>query len=286
MKKKLAYTGYVIGVTVLCLYLLFPTEAVTSYINYKINAMSPDLKWSLQGLKPDFPLGLSAGQMELFQKEKKMIQVENLSMAPSLISLLTSEKSVHISGNACDGKVDAKVAVSTGASPPGIDLNATFDGVQIAKIPALAELKMFEVAGAAKGTVTFSRNGNGAGKGNVQIAIGESHIQFTPALFGIGQVGFKTINAELGLDGQMLTLKRLDIDSRDVSGNAGGSVTLGNPIEQSRINITGELTPHPGMIKKLGNQFPVDLIAGMKTKTGGIPFRISGTVEQPNFSFK
>jgi len=90
----------------------------------------------------------------------------------------------------------------------------------------------------------------------------------------------------MALAGQLVTLKRLDIESREVSGTATGSLTLSSPIEKSQVNITGEVTPHPGIIKQLGNQFPVELISGMKTKTGGIPFRISGTLEQPNFLLK
>jgi len=74
MKKRLAYTGYIIGVTVLCLYFLFPSEAVTSYINYKINKISPDVKWTFQGLKPGFPPGLSSDSLEVFRWDKKIVR--------------------------------------------------------------------------------------------------------------------------------------------------------------------------------------------------------------------
>ena len=285
MKKRLAYTGYIIGVTVLCLYFLFPSDAVTSYINYKINSISPDLKWTLHGVKPAFPPGLSSDLMEVSLGGKKIIDAEKVKVAPSLISLLTGDKDARITGDTCDGTVVAKLIVSGTAHAPKIDINAVIDGIQISSIPTLKELKLCQVSGVASGIVAFS-NREAAGKGNAQVKITDSQIRFTPALFGITQVAFKSVTAEFALAGEQVTLKRLDIDSREVSGTATGSMTLRNPIGKSLINITGEATPHPGILKQLGNQFPVELISGMKTKTGGIPFRISGSVEQPNFSLK
>ncbi|MDA8405103.1 MAG: type II secretion system protein GspN [Desulfobacteraceae bacterium] len=286
MKKRLAYAGYIIGVTVLCLYFLFPSDAVTSYINYKINSISPDVKWTLHGVKPAFPPGLSSDLLEVSLGGKKIIGAEKVKVAPSLISLLTIDKDLRITGDTCDGTVDAKLIVSGAAHAPKIDINAVIDGIQISSIPSLKELKLCQVSGAASGTVVFSNREAAAGKGNARVKITDSQIRFTPALFGITQVTFKAVTAEFALVGEQVTLKRLDIDSREVSGTATGSMTLMKPIGKSLINITGEATPHPGILKQLGNQFPVELISGMKTKTGGIPFRISGSVEQPNFSLK
>lgn len=286
MKKKLAYAGYIIGVTVFCLYFLFPSEAVTSYVNYRMNAVSPGVKWQWQGVKPHFPPGLSADFLELSQKDRKVIRVEQVAVTPSLFSLLTSSKTVRITGETCDGRVDATLVAAKTDAAPRLDLTAVFDDIQLSRIPALSEFKMFALSGIGAGKVAFSRNENGSATGGAQINIGESRIQLTPAMFGISEVNFKTVTADLALEGRLLTLKSLDIDSREVSGRATGALTLSQPVGKSMINITGDVTPHPGMMQKLGTQFPVDLISGMKTKTGGIPFRISGTVEQPNFSLK
>ncbi|MDO9262673.1 MAG: type II secretion system protein GspN, partial [Desulfosalsimonadaceae bacterium] len=212
--------------------------------------------------------------------------LDQVKVAPSLFSLFTDDKTMHVAGDTCDGTLNAKIIFSEISASPKIDVNAVFDGVQISQIPALKGLKAFQVAGEAGGTVAFSNKETGSGAGNAQIKITESSIRFTPALFGIGQVTFKNVDADIGLAGQQVTLKRLDIDSPEVSGKATGSLILNNPIEKSVINITGEATPHPGIMKQLGDQFPVELMAGMKTKTGGIPFRISGSLDQPNFSLK
>jgi len=248
--------------------------------------MSPDVKFTVQGLKPGFPLGLSLDALEVFRQDKKIAVLDHVKVTPSLLSLFTADKTMQVTGNSCDGTVAAKVILSEIISSPKIDLNASFEDVQISKIPALKDLKLCQVSGIASGTVLFSNKETGSGRGNAQIKIAESSIQFTPALFGIGQVTFKNVDADFELAGQQLMLKRLDVDSREVSGTASGSVIINTPIEKSPINIIGEVTPHPGIIKQLGAQFPVDLISGMKTKTGGIPFRISGSVEQPNFSLK
>jgi len=286
MKKKLAYTGYIIGVTVLCLYFLFPADDVTSYVNYKINAISPNVKWTLQGLKPGFPPGVTLESLEASRGDKKLVRLDQVKLSPSLFSFLTKDKTIRVTGDFCDGGMDATVAFSGITASPKIEVHGTFEDVQISQIPALKEVKIFQTSGIAEGTMAFSNKEDPAGIGNAQIKITESGIQFTPALFGIGQVTFKNVDADMALAGQTLTLKRLDIDSREVSGKATGSLTLMRPMEKSQVTLTGELTPHPGIIKQLGDQFPVELMEGMKTKTGGIPFRVYGTLDQPNFSLK
>jgi type II secretion system protein N len=286
MKKKLAYTGYIIGVLVLCLYFMFPADDVTAYINYKINAISPNVKWTLQGLKPAFPPGVTLASLEASRGAEKLVRLDKVKLVPSLFSLLTKDKTIRVTGDICDGDMDATVAFSGITASPKIEVHGTFEDVQISQISALKEVKLFQTSGIAAGTVAFSNKEDPAGKGNAQIKITESGIQFTPALFGVGQVTFKNVDADMALAGQTITLKRLDIDGREASGKATGSLTLMRPVEKSRVNITGEVTPHPGMIKQLGTQFPVELMEGMKTKTGGIPFRLSGTLEQPNFMLK
>jgi hypothetical protein len=85
---------------------------------------------------------------------------------------------------------------------------------------------------------------------------------------------------------ESLALKKLNISSREISAHASGLIVLMNPMNKSTINIRGEIKPHPTFIKQLSNILPVDMIAKKKSKTGGIPFRITGSLDRPNFSFR
>ena len=45
-------------------------------------------------------------------------------------------------------------------------------------------------------------------------------------------------------------------------------------------------TDSPKFIKQLGNIIPIKMISKQKSKTGGIPFGVTGSIERPNFSLR
>jgi len=286
MKKKFVYSGYIIIITVFFLYYLFPGDAVTSYINYQINTMSPDVQLSIKELKPIFPPGMKLIAPDLLHLNQLIIGAELLEIKPSYVSLFTKNKTVFINGDMYEGNLDSSIRVANINANPKFNLDASFGGIQISQIPSIKEFEAYQISGIAEGNLVYSTQEVKTGKGNAFISVTDSTVRFIPALFGIDQLGFKKINADFEIINQRVTLKKLDVDSREVSGNASGSIILRNPINKSTINIRGEIKPHPTIIKQLGNIFPVEMISKKKSKTGGIPFRVTGSLERPNFSFR
>lgn len=286
MKKRIVYSGYIIIATVFFLYYLFPGDAVTAYINYQINSMSPEIQLSIKELKPAFPPGMKLIAPDLLRQNQPVIGADFLDIRPSYLSLFKNDKTVFIKGDIYEGVLDSNISFANIRSNPEYDLDLTFDGIQISKIPIVEEYESYQISGLAEGNLVYSNKEVKAGKGNAGIIITKSAVKFTPALFGLDQLEFKTINADFEILNQRVTLKQLDVDSRDVSANATGSVILRNPIDKSTINILGEIKLHPSFLKQLGSVFPIELIPKQKSKTGGIPFRITGSIERPNFTFR
>ena len=286
MKKKIVFTGYIIIVAVFFLYYLFPGDAVTAYINYQINSMSPDVKFSIKELKPCFPPGMKLFDTDLLRQNQTILSADFLEIKPSYFSLFLKNKTFSINGDMYEGNLYSSIRVANISANPKFNLDASFGGIQISQIPSIKEFEAYQISGIAEGNLVYSNQEVKAGKGNAFITVTDSTVQFIPALFGLDQLEFKTINADFEIINQRVTLKKLDVDSRDVSGNASGSIILRNPINKSTINIRGEIKPHPTFIKQLGNIFPVEMISKNKSKTGGIPFRVTGSLERPNFSLR
>jgi type II secretion system protein N len=286
MKKRIVYSGYIIIVAVFFLYYLFPGDAATSYINYHINGLSPDIQLSIKELKPGFPLGMKLIAPDLLHQNQLIIGATLIEISPSYISLFKKDKILFIKGDIYEGNLDSNISFSKISANPEFDFEAMFGGIQISMIPSIKEFEAYQISGIAEGNFAYSNKEAKGGKGNGNIIFTESSVRFTPALFGIDQLAFKTINADFDIINQRVTLKKLNVDSRELSGNASGSIILRNPINKSTINIRGEVKPHPTLIKQLGNIIPVEMISNQKSKTGGIPFRITGSIERPNFSFK
>jgi len=267
MKKRIVYTGYIIIVTVFFLYYLFPGDAVTSYINYQINKKSPDVQLSIKELKPSFPPGMKLFSPNLLHQNQTVIGADFLEVKPSYFSLFSKDKTFFIKGDIYEGSLDSSIRVANISASPAFDFDASFESIQISQIPAIKEFESYQFSGIVGGSIVYGNKEVPAGKGNAGIIITDSMVRFTPALFGIDQLVFKTINADFEIINQRVALKKLDVDSREVSGSASGSIILRNPINKSTINIRGEIKPHPTFIKQLGNILPVDMISKKKSKT-------------------
>jgi len=286
MKKKIVYAGYIIMVMVFFLYYLFPGDAVTAYINYQINHKSPGVQLSIMELKPSFPPGIKLLAPNLLHQNQSLIAADFLDVKPSYASLFSTDKIFFITGDISEGHLDSSVCVANISENPAFDINASFENIQISQIPAIKEFESYQISGIADGNIIYSNKEDPAGKGNAGIIVTDSTVRFVPALFGIDQLVFKTIDADFEIINQRVTLKKLNISSREISAHASGLIVLMNPMNKSTINIRGEIKPHPTFIKQLSNILPVDMIAKKKSKTGGIPFRITGSLDRPNFSFR
>ena len=286
MQKKIVYAGYLIIVTLFFLYYLFPGDAVTSYINYKLSRMSSGIRISIKELKPAFPPGIKLSTPDLLFQNQLLIGADVLKIKPSYFSLFAKNKIFYINGDMYQGIVDSTIRIADISANPKFDAEVSLAGIQISQIPALKKFESYQVSGVASGALQFGNEEVKTGKGSASIAVTDSKVQFTPPLFGIEQIGFNSVNADFDVIGQRVVLKKLVVDGREVSGSASGSIILKTPMNMSTVSITGEVKPHPSFIKQLGNIFPVEMLAKHQSKTGGLPFRITGSLERPNFAFR
>jgi len=286
MKKKIAYSAYIIAITLFFLYTLFPGDAVTAYINHQVNKMYPGMTLSIQDLKPGFPADLKLSAVNISHHNQPLVGADRVAVRLALPSMFSVQKTIIIAGDFYGGHLDSTLRIAEIRMSPKFDIEGLLSGVQIGGIPAIQRFENYQISGTLGGNMIFSNTEPAGGKGSATLTVKDSAVGFTPALFGLERLTFETIDADLELINQRLMIKRLEVESRDVSGTATGSVMLQNPVEKSTINIQGGIKPHPSFIKQLGSIFPVEFMAKNKSKTGGIPFRITGSLEQPNFSLK
>jgi type II secretion system protein N len=286
MQKKLLYTGYIVIVTIFFLYYLFPKDAVTSFINHKINSISPDIGISIREMKPDFPPGVKLIAPDVTFRSQLIGGADRVEIRPSYGSLFSDNKTFYIHGDLYAGNLESVVSIAGFGANPVFDTETVFSGIRISDIPAIQQFESYRFSGSANGKVVFSNKEMKPGKGTAEIIVTESSVAFTPALFGLESMIFQTIKAEAEIAGQRIIVKNVNIDGRDIAATGTGSIVLRKPVTASTVNITGEIKPHPAFIKKLGNLFLAQMFSRNQTKTGGLPFRITGSLERPNFALR
>jgi type II secretion system protein N len=283
MKKWIAVTGYIIIITFIFLYYLFPTEAVTAYINYRLTGTMPGLHLEIDQIRPAFPPGVNLRSTRLYRQEKELFGLDRLVIRPKYLTMLSSTKSFSIFSNSYGGEIDGTANLLLKESNLNVDLN--LNNIAIDGIPAVSEIIPHTLSGTAVGKLIFS-NQPPFGNGQADIVISDCVADFKPALFGMDQLKMDTVTANAVLNDRILKIDNFEIKGREINGRASGTVTLRNPFIQSSINLSGQVTPTPTLMKNLSNLLPIDAITGKNIAGDGIPFRISGTFDNPSFSMR
>jgi type II secretion system protein N len=286
MKKWMIYTLYTAAVTLVFLYYLFPTEAVTAYINHRISKSMPGLQVSADRIRPSFPPGLKFNTLVLLDADRPIISADRLKITPAYSTILSTEKSFHLTGDSCGGHLKGTAQISGIVKNTGLSLDLAFEELKIDRIQGLHEWVPPKLSGMAEGSFRFSSTPPPFGKGSAEITVSGCGLDFNPSLWGITQLRFNSIESAIELNGRRVFLKRLDVKSEQVSGKASGFLNLEVPVKKSRLNLSGYVMPQPGFIRSLGDLFPIDLFMDKSNRNRGVPFQISGTIEQPDFRLK
>ena len=280
-KKWLIYAAYLLIVAVFFLYLLFPSEAVKSYVRYQMAALAPGMDFSIAHVKPGFPPSLVFSNISIAYQNKPVASVERLTLLPDYLSLFKRGIAFRFSGKVYGGKMDGKANIATDGRSQQVKARIAFVNIRVDNVPILKSLANYQVTGAVAGNIEYSGPTNGNGSGKAEVSVSGCRVKLDPPLFGIPQVGFDLASADVDLKNQQLNLKTLTVKGPDLSGNANGKILLRDPFENSRLQLTGKITPHPSLLKNIGAFFPRKYL-----REGGVPFRLYGTINQVDYSFQ
>jgi len=285
MKKWIGYTCYVIAALVVFIYLLFPSQEIKQYMLQQSAALGPDVSVELDRVDLNLPPGLVFTNLKLFFQGSAAFDSSQLKLTPRYVSLFSSAKALNIKGKAYNGDLNGRASVEN-ASKPIYATDLAFEDIQLDKIAILSELVPHQVSGIAEGKVVYSSGSESFGEGNARLMIKQCRVELGAPIFGFTELSVGTLKATLELKGRQANVQEITIDGRQVSGNASGEIRLRQPLSESRIQLSGVIKPRPSFIKELGKVVPSQLLSGGNFVRNGVPFRISGSVERPNFSLR
>jgi type II secretion system protein N len=283
MKKWIAYSGYIVFVTLVFLYYLFPTKTVTTYVNYKLSDSLPDFHLTVDQMRPSFPPGLKFKSPVIYRRDKEFIKLDQVNIRPRYLTLFSQTKSFVINGSLNTGHISGTAEVILDTSLINVDL--LVDQIEINGIPAVNEMTPHSISGDVSGKLVLA-NQPPYGSGKADLILSNCTVDFKPAFFGMSQLKMDTITTKAELADRLLKIEALEVKGRELNGKASGTVTLRNPILKSAANISGQVTPTPALMKSLADILPIAAFAGDSSSSDGIPFKISGTIESPNFSLQ
>jgi len=268
--------GYAVFGLVVFAGFLFATFPYTATFSKVLAPMGFEFSSASQSI--NFPFGAELTQVRVSSMtaaaQNPVIECPVMTIAPSLLSLLTFQPGVRVKANLYDGIARATIRPSGG----GTAISYSLDAVNIAR------QRLFALPGdaAASGTMsghgklwfspidltTDSGNGEMSGAG---LAISSDFLN-APIRLGNAQAKFK-------VDRGFLTIEELKTSGGDVILTASGTIQLAADPAESTVAIQFTVVPTPAAASRLSLLFAI-----LPRHPGHEPYQLTGTLSAPQIS--
>lgn len=285
------YIAYALLLTGVFLYLLFPAEAVKSYITYQVSRARTDVSVVIGGVKPAFPPGLTFREAQVAQGADPLVRLTAVKVMPELTTLLRPRVAVDFDGDLYGGELSGQAVIlkpgsSAEASREGIsDLTAALSGVRIGDISILRQrIPDYRLSGLLNAGVDYHRKPDGE-SGEMTVTVADLTVELVTPLFNLAKLTFQSVTARAVLGpNREIRIEECVLKGPQINGTLSGTIALRNPPPKSILNLSGSIVPHSSFLASLGSGFPASLLLRRQSDKGEIPFRIGGTIDNPAFS--
>lgn len=281
-KKWFAYTLYVIGLVLFFLYMCFPEDSFTRYIENLAARAAPGLETSVDGLGPGLPPSMSAKNIAIRYRGSEPVLLERLEVTPRYLDFFIGKPFFNISTEAAEGLIKGRLGIKDAFGEPQISLQMELNGLRMETFdPVFKEISSHAVEGGFEGKIQYSGPFNLKGTGEAVFWLGEGVMRLTPPFYGIDKIEFSQAQAQMEMKNRNVTISDFSLNGRQFSLKGNGRIILSFPVEESRVNVSARVTPHAALRKSLG-----DFLPSKYKRRNEIPMRITGTIGRPNLSIR
>jgi type II secretion system protein N len=284
IKTGYLYGSILLGAIILFLFFLFPGERVNQHVIQGIHGVLPDCDVVITGSAPALPMGLKLSGVSISRLDDEVFSAEKVKLGIPVLSLFSQNRRFSVKAKTYGGELKGVVTLIQNESTQEIQsVSSAFEltGIRIEEIPALDQLVSGGITGLLGGTVDID-SARPADQALINLHGTDVSFDLATSMINLGNMDF----SDMVMDG-VFTRNELTINGFDAKGShadcrLSGKIHFSGPVEESTLHLSGVIHPHPEFLKKLQvGAFPIK-----PAGTGGLPFEISGTIENPVFLFR
>ena len=243
-KKALWFTLYGIGITVIFLYLLFPSDLVQSKLENAVHSSGFILK--MEKLRPALPWGLKMKDITIRSASSadSFFQGDLLDVQPNPLSFFQKHTSLGLSGRAYGGKFDGRVLLaSLSKMYPPKEGKLNFQNIDLAGSAFIKTLLAKEITGRAKGNLSYisAPEISGKGSGTIALLITKGTYPLAEPFLGLKSIEFDRGEIKAQLNNGTLKMEKLEIAGNQINCFLKGDITLADDFKSSQLNLNGVL---------------------------------------------
>ena len=242
-KNALWFTLYGIFITVVFLYLFFPSDIVKSRLEEAVT--SSDIILKSGSLKPSLPLGVKLKDITISSASSgnSPFQGDLLDLQFNPLSIFQKNKSIGFSGRAYGGKFNGSLELASFSNvypPREGDLN--LQNVDLSKYTFLKTMIGRDISGKAKGSLIYSStNKAGNSSGIIDLVLTKGTYPLLEQFLGMNRVDFDIVEIKVRLLSSGLKLEKFAVSSPQIRCSFKGDITLADIFKNSQLKLNGEM---------------------------------------------
>ena len=286
-RKWLFYAVYISITASVFLYVRFPSDAVKNYLRAWVQESRTDIRIEMAQIKPVLPPGLEIRSPSLSYRGDAIFNADTARLSPRYKTVFREQPRVRFSAAAYGGWVDGDIAF-TANSPVAINkIDARIEQLKIERLNYFQEKQEDTISGLLNGTIVFSASPGSGQTADIKLSISDCAMPVLSKISNrLKEVFFETIDIEMALRGARLQIKRCRYKGPQIDGRMTGTVVVQAPAGKSLLNLTGSLKLKHLLLAGFADESSKKTFSKQMPGRGDLPFRIGGTLEAPNFSFR
>ena len=241
-KKALWFTLYGIFITVVFLYLLFPSDIVKSRLENAVN--SPDFILKMEKLRPSLPFGLKLKNITISSASSTNIPLQGnlLDLQMNPLIFFQKHKYIGLSGQAYGGDFDGRIGLaSLSQIYPPVEGKLKFKNIDLAGCALIKTLLGKEITGKAKGNLSYIpvKEINGKDSGTIALFLTKGTYPLAEPFLGLKRIEFDRGEIKAQLKNGILKMEKLEISGQQINCFLKGEITLADDFKLSQLNLNG-----------------------------------------------
>jgi type II secretion system protein N len=210
------------------------------------------------------------------------LRLDSLRITPHLFSMLGQNKKFSFKGAMGDGKLKGTAEMTTASSGEQVQGDLRFTQMPFEFLEILSQYPNFKPDGKMNATVNFDST-KGGGLADINLEITPARIVLEPPLMDLKVLEFSLIKAQLAATPRMVQIRSCEATGDQIEGKLTGAVVLRQPFADSRLTLSLTAKPQPAFIADHKNDMIGGLLTSGNVQKRGLIFRISGTIDNPNY---
>jgi type II secretion system protein N len=282
-KKRLLYGIYILAVAVLFLYYLFPSDTVATYVASRFNRINSDIHIAVDHASLAFPLGLKLRDTSVYYLNTEVFKTDHLKIVLNLLSLFRSETVFFFKGSAFKGTLEGRGEFDKNKPDQHTVITVKLSGLNIKEISAVKHFVGRNITGLLEGDLTYRSSGKSDKELDAGFIISDGELELLMPILKQKSIPFTKIETNITVKNERFNIKRCTIKSNQLDGSISGLVYLTEPLDRSRLRLSGLIKPSPEFIEKLGKDLPLNVLPKNILSKKVVRLRIYGSLDAPRF---